>query len=142
MHIKVEDGSGDSGEEEDQEAHHPARQAAASHRPARQAAAAALRHQLPDAGGHGLVEQYPSYIRDLTKFQEENARLVTREVGLVHQPRDPVPGGGHLGRHYPTLAGMARMETSQMGRAQLQGGYHGPAELHHQEAQLLQHHCG
>ena len=76
MHIKVEDGSGDSGEEEDQEAHHPARQAAA----------AALRHQLPAAGGHGLVEQYPSYIRDLTKFQEENARLVTREVGLVHQP--------------------------------------------------------
>ena len=53
MHIKVEDGSGDSGEEEDQEAHHPARQAAASHRPARQAAAAALRHQLPAAGGHG-----------------------------------------------------------------------------------------
>ena len=43
MHIKVEDGSGDSGEEEDQEAHHPARQAAA----------AALRHQLPAAGGHG-----------------------------------------------------------------------------------------
>ena len=75
MHIKVEDGSGDSGEEEDQEAHHPARQAAA----------AALRHQLPASGGHDLVEQYPSYIRDLTKFQEENTRLVTREVGLVHQ---------------------------------------------------------
>ena len=115
MHIKVEDGSGDSGEEEDQEAHHPARQAAAAAL-RHQLPAAALRHQLPAAGGHGLVEQYPSYIRDLTKFQEENARLVTREVGLVHQPRDPVPGGGHLGRHYPTLAGMARMETSQMGR--------------------------
>ena len=43
MHIKVEDGSGDSGEEEDQEAHHPVGQAAA----------AALRHQLPAAGGHG-----------------------------------------------------------------------------------------
>ena len=141
MHIKVKDGSGDSGEEEDQEAHHAARQVAAAAL-RHQLPAAALRHQLQAAGGHGLVEQYPSYIRDLTKFQEENARLVTREVGLVHQPRDPAPGGGHLGRHYPTLAGMARMETSQMGRAQLQGGYHGPAELHHQEAQLLQHHCG
>ena len=85
MHIKVEDGSGDSGEEEDQEAHHPARQAAAAAL-RHQLPAAALRHQLPAAGGHGLVEQYPSYIRDLTKFQEENARLVTREVGLVHQP--------------------------------------------------------
>ena len=91
MHIKVKDGSGDSGEEEDQEAHHPARQAAAAAL-RHQLPAAALRHQLPAAGGHGLVEQYPSYIRDLTKFQEENARLVTREVGLVHQPRDPVPG--------------------------------------------------
>ena len=52
MHIKVEDGSGDSGEEEDQEAHHPARQVAAAAL-RHQLPAAALRHQLPAAGGHG-----------------------------------------------------------------------------------------
>ena len=106
-----------------------------------------------------VVEQYPSYIRDLTKFQE-NARLVTREVGLVHQPRDPAPGGGYWLLRFSRAENVVKMQRTLgwrtngrrwmghgpaggglpegQGGGQLQGGYHD--QLDQLEAQLLQHH--